>query len=162
MGKKLKPFMRLVLDEMPNDPDPIFPSSQGTFAGYDGAGNLMMSWDDGRTLNLLPGTDRWHVVGCGSSRVGNEEELEISFSYLKAIQDELEPGEMSKCPRCGSQFDARRGAISRRIEGITICPQCGSLEAVQDFLRYSEKEEAPDKISDWYIVKVWQGRDDST
>ena len=158
----MKPFMRLVLDEMPEDPDPITPSTQGTFVGLDGAGNLMMSWDDGRQLNLLPDADKWHVVATTESTEQNEQELKTSFSQLKKVQDELDPGEMSNCPRCGSQFDARRGAISRRIEGVAICPHCGSLEAVRDFLRYSEKEEAPDKISDWYIVKVWQGRDDST
>ena len=98
----MKPFMRLVLDEMPEDPDPIAPSTQGTFVGLDGAGNLMMSWDDGRQLNLLPDADKWHVVATTESTEQNEEELKVSFVELKKVQDEMKAGEMSWCSRCGS------------------------------------------------------------
>ena len=151
----MKPFMRLVLDEMPEDPDPITPSTQGTFVGLDGAGNLMMSWDDGRQLNLLPDADKWHVVGTTPSAEQNELELKTSFSQLKKVQDELAAGETSRCPRCGSQFDVRRGAISRRIDGVAVCDLCGQQEAIEDFMR-DQADLKP--ISDWYIVKVWQGR----
>ena len=151
----MKPFMRLVLDEMPEDPDPIAPSTQGTFVGLDGAGNLMMSWDDGRQLNLLPDADKWHVVATTESTEQNEEELKVSFHHLKKVQDEMKAGEISCCPRCGSQFDVRRGAISRRVDGIAVCDMCGQQEAIEDYLR-DQVEVKP--ISDWYIVKVWQGR----
>ena len=153
----MKPFMRLVLDEMPEDPDPITPSTQGTFVGLDGAGNLMMSWDDGRQLNLLPDADKWHVVATTESTEQNEEELKTSFSQLKKVQDEMKAGEISCCPRCGQEFDVRRGAISRRVDGIAVCDMCGQQEAIEDFLKYSNQADLQ-PISDWYIVKVWQGR----
>ena len=153
----MKPFKRLVLDEMPEDPDPIASSTQGTFVGLDGAGNLMMSWDDGRQLNLLPDADKWHVVGTTPSAEQNEQELKTSFSQLKKVQGELVAGETSRCPRCGSQFDVRRGAISRRVDGIAVCDMCGQQEAIEDFLKYSNQADVK-PISDWYIVKLWQGR----
>ena len=40
----MKPFMRIVLDEMPKDPDPIEQGAQGTFAGSDDADD---SWFPG-------------------------------------------------------------------------------------------------------------------
>ena len=154
----LKPFMRLVLDEMPEDPDPILPTAQGTFVGYDDAGDLKMAWDSGRKLYMIPDVDKWHVVGTTSSDEQNEEELAISFLQLRKIQDELKAGDISRCPRCGSQFDVKRGAISRRVDQISICPLCGQQEAVEDFLKYTGKDESPKEINDWYIVKIWQGR----
>ena len=58
----MKTFTRIVLDSMPNDPNPITPGTQATVAGYDDGGNLMVSWDNGRGLNLIPGVDEYHVI----------------------------------------------------------------------------------------------------
>lgn len=179
-GGTLKPFMRVVLDEMVNDPDPIERGAQGTFAGYDGAGDLMVSWDNGRDLKLIEGVDRYHVV--------MDEELDKSFEQLKVIQGKLEDGNTSRCPRCGVPFDCHRGAVSRRVEQIMICPLCGQQEAIEDFLIHGKEmglevnvsipegenktgfdaEEAVDgeqklnvlvkPIEDWYIVQIWQRR----
>ena len=93
----MKPFMRVVLDEMPKDPDPIAPGEQATVAGYDDAGHLLVSWDNGRGLNLIPGVDKFHVVE-------TEEELDRSFEWLYKLQGELPDGESSKCPRCGNRL----------------------------------------------------------
>lgn len=57
MTERLKTFTRVVLDAMSHDPDPVIPGSQATAAGYDGAGDLLISWDNGRGLNLIPGVD---------------------------------------------------------------------------------------------------------
>lgn len=102
----LKTFMRVVLDEM-NDPEPVKAGVQGTFAGYDGANDLMISWDDGRDLKIIDGVDKYHVV--------RDDELDQSFENLRKIQDRLVDGERSRCPRCGVPFDAHRGAVSRRV-----------------------------------------------
>ena len=87
----------------------------------------------------------------------NEEELKESFVELKKVQDELVAGETGRCPRCGQEFDVRRGAISRRVDGIAVCDMCGQQEAIEDFLKHSNQADLK-PISDWYIVKVWQGR----
>ena len=145
----MKAFMRIVLDEMPNDPYPIAPGTQATVAGYDDGGNLMVSWDNGSGLNLIPDVDKYHVVS-------SPEEFQISFEWLKKLQEKLADGESSKCPRCGKPFDAHRGALSRRV-GVSICDLCGQQEAIEDFQKAMKGHE-PRALNDWYIVKIWQGR----
>ena len=53
---------RLCCDCMPDDPRPIEPETLGTVAGVDDAGSIMMKWDNGRSLSLVPGVDSFHVV----------------------------------------------------------------------------------------------------
>jgi len=36
--------------------------STGTFEGYDGMGNLLMKWDNGSTLSLIPVEDKWELL----------------------------------------------------------------------------------------------------
>lgn len=52
---------RIELELMPEDPNPIPPGTQGTCEMVDGAGQLIMNWDNGQTLSLIPGVDRFKV-----------------------------------------------------------------------------------------------------
>jgi len=53
---------RIELVAMRDDPYPIAPGSRGTVrAGSNGA-QLMVAWDSGRTLMLIPGEDTWRVL----------------------------------------------------------------------------------------------------
>ncbi len=51
------PGTRLELISMDNDPLPIPPGTRGTVLGVDDAGSIMMRWDNGRSLSLIPGED---------------------------------------------------------------------------------------------------------
>ncbi len=42
---------------MDNDPLPIPSGTRGTVLGVDDAGSIMMRWDNGRSLSLIPGED---------------------------------------------------------------------------------------------------------
>jgi len=53
---------RIELIEMPEDPHPVEPGTVGTCEMVDGLGHLEMKWDDGRTLSLIPGVDRFKVL----------------------------------------------------------------------------------------------------
>ena len=53
---------RIELIEMPEDPHPIGPGTKGTCVMVDGAGQLVMEWDNGRTLSLIPGVDRFREI----------------------------------------------------------------------------------------------------
>ena len=134
----LKPFMRIVLDDMPEDPNPVEKGSQATVVDADDV-QILVDWDEqvGRSLHLIPGVDKWHIVSPSS-----DEEMRVSWENLGRIQDRLRGrdqengGEDSRCPRCGRLFDLRRGAVSRRITvtNISVCDRCGAQEAIEDFV----------------------------
>ena len=56
------PGTRVRLLNMPNDPNPLPAGSCGTVMAVDDAGQLLMQWDNGRSLSLLPGVDSFEVL----------------------------------------------------------------------------------------------------
>jgi hypothetical protein len=54
---------RVELIKMAHDPDPIPQGSQGTVTLVDDWGTIHVTWDSGRNLGLIPGHDRWRVIG---------------------------------------------------------------------------------------------------
>lgn len=64
--KRLYVGKRLEVVNMPEDPDPIKPGEQGICEDVDGAGQLMVKWDNGRNLSLIPGVDEFKVVEGGN------------------------------------------------------------------------------------------------
>lgn len=53
---------RICCDNMPDDPQPIEPGTLGTVRGVDDAGQVMVSWNNGRSLSLIPRVDNFHIV----------------------------------------------------------------------------------------------------
>mgnify|MGYP001860289206 FL=1 len=56
------PGTRVRLVSMPDDPDPVPEGTCDTVLAVDGAGQLLMRWDNGRSLSLLPGVDSFEVL----------------------------------------------------------------------------------------------------
>ncbi len=56
------PGTRLELISMDNDPRPIPPGTRGTVLGVDDAGQVLMHWDNGRSLSLIPGEDTFRKL----------------------------------------------------------------------------------------------------
>lgn len=84
MIKKMYPAgTRLCCDLMQDDPFPIPPGICGTVVRVDDAGQVMMKWDNGRSLSLIPGIDSFHIVA-------PKQEASVKMN-LK--EDELTPSE---------------------------------------------------------------------
>lgn len=71
---------------MENDPFPIPSGSRGTVQFVDDAGQLIMKWDNGSSLSLIPGEDRFHVIQPEESQA---EQLEESESITEEIQMDM-------------------------------------------------------------------------
>jgi hypothetical protein len=53
---------RIELIEMVDDPNPIEPGTKGTISKIDSIGQIHVDWDNGRTLALLPGVDKYKII----------------------------------------------------------------------------------------------------
>ena len=141
LRKEFPKGCRIVLDEM-DDVQAPKPGSQGTCQGVDDAGNILVNWDGGGSLNVVYGTDICH-------RVASESEIKESLDWLDKTQHRG-----ARCPRCGAYEEAgnRLLAQSRRAD-ITVCETCGTAEALEDAGLLERME-----LSDWWIVKQnWRG-----
>lgn len=58
---------RVRLLRMPKDPRPVPPMTEGTVKCIDDAGQIHVSWDNGQSLALIPGTDRYVPVSVPST-----------------------------------------------------------------------------------------------
>lgn len=56
------PGTRLELISMGEDPDPVPPGTRGTVERVNSYGDIEMSWDNGRTLSLIPGEDSFRKL----------------------------------------------------------------------------------------------------
>lgn len=60
---------RIRLIEMKDDPYPVPSGMTGTVSGTSAFGFLYVSWDNGSTLNLVYGLDRFEVIHDGESTI---------------------------------------------------------------------------------------------
>ena len=56
------PGTEVELIAMPEDPFPVPPGTRGKVIMVDGAGQLVMKWNNGSCLSLIPGVDSFQKV----------------------------------------------------------------------------------------------------
>lgn len=59
--RRYPPGTRIRLIDM-DDPQAVPQGTEGEVLRVDDAGQLMMKWDNGRSLSLIPGEDRFEVI----------------------------------------------------------------------------------------------------
>jgi hypothetical protein len=62
MKEQFPPGTHIRLNEMKDPYAPVPPGTEGTVDFVDDACNIHMIWDNGRTLSLIPGEDRFSVI----------------------------------------------------------------------------------------------------
>lgn len=53
---------RVVLNSMDDPYAPVPPGTEGVVQGVDDAGQILMKWNNGRGLSLIPGVDSFQVL----------------------------------------------------------------------------------------------------
>jgi hypothetical protein len=61
-GYPYTPGQRIKLIYMSDPYTSLSDGATGTFKGYDGMGNLLMKWDNGSNLSLIPIEDKWELL----------------------------------------------------------------------------------------------------
>lgn len=60
--QKYPPGTRIELLNMPDDPHPIPCGTRGEIKAVDDAGQLIVKWNNGRSLSLIPGVDSFRKL----------------------------------------------------------------------------------------------------
>ena len=60
------PGTRIRLVQMGPDPRPVPPGTEGTVKHVDGLGQIIVAWDNGSSLSLIPSEDAFEVIGRSS------------------------------------------------------------------------------------------------
>ena len=62
LRRRYPPGTKLELICMQDPYAPVPPGTKGSVVGVDDAGSVLMKWDNGRTLSLIPGEDSFKKI----------------------------------------------------------------------------------------------------
>lgn len=108
---------RICCDNMPDDPQPIESGTLGTVRGVDDAGQVMVSWDNGRSLSLIPGVDSFHIVRQKPEPVKEQETVKLTVSEERLHGQLME---IAKNIAAQAKHGERDFDIDELLEGINL------------------------------------------
>lgn len=84
---------RICLDHM-EDLCPVESGTKVTIIGVDDIGSVMVKWDNGRTLNLLPDEDKFHTIKHEQTQSDEQTEENTENEEIAEIEELSEEPEM--------------------------------------------------------------------
>lgn len=84
-----KPGVRIELNHMCSDPQPIPDGSRGTVVAVDDIGSIMMKWDNGRSLSLIYGEDSFRILS--PDEVNAESYKKKNHEFIKKLNKDIFP-----------------------------------------------------------------------
>jgi len=132
---KLLKDKRVELWEMPEDPHPVPVGTMGTILGIDGIGQIMVKWDNGSSLSLIPGVDKYKIYSRedinGSSSLSTEYKIHDSKDYFAAggpiNKDKV--AEIMHEFKDGTLKDSHGNLVTNRKQAIAIALSVASRMA---------------------------------
>ncbi|RGG87685.1 DUF4314 domain-containing protein [Ruminococcus sp. AF16-50] len=73
---------------------PVESGTNGTIIGVDDIGSVMVKWDNGRTLNLLPDEDKFHTIKHEQTQSDEQTEENTENEEIAEIEELSEEPEM--------------------------------------------------------------------
>ena len=104
LKEQYPPGTRIELLSMEDPYAPVPPGTKGTIRKVDDAGNFLMLWDNGRTLNVVPEADSFRVLS--PPMVTQENEVIKLYSPLSAIYYAPDPKSEYGCDSMAFELPA--------------------------------------------------------
>ena len=132
---KYKAGMKIRLIKMYDYIAPILPLTTGIIEHIDDIGTLHVIWENGRNLGLVVGIDEFEII----CPVCNTKLVKVKNYYLCPNCNEIGEKKSNICPICKNKIIGRP-ALSRKDNKTKICSQCGTNEALEQFIKYNRKQ----------------------
>lgn len=107
---------RIMLREMADDPNPVPSGTMGTVQGVDDAGQLLMKWDNGRTLSLIVGKDSFSALPSEPTMMKLYMPLTAELYYNEEGQAKEDHAAGGGIPLDGKKLVAYRSDILNAME----------------------------------------------
>lgn len=78
---------RIRLISMVDDPNPVAPGTEGIIRLVDGMGVIHVNWDDGRTIGVIPGIDKYQLLDVGVDY--GKDVYDKSTEMFDSLQEEI-------------------------------------------------------------------------